>query len=61
VSDFLSALGLVMVIEGVLYALFPEQMKRLMLMMSAQPANLLRGVGLGAAALGVVIVWLVRR
>lgn len=60
-ADFLSALGLVLVIEGVLYALFPEAMKRMMLLMSTQPSVLLRTAGLAGAALGVVIVWLVRR
>ena len=59
-ADLLSALGLVLVIEGALYALFPEAMKRMMVLMSGQPAALLRAVGLGAAAMGVVIIWLVR-
>lgn len=59
-ADLLSAVGLVLVIEGALYALFPEAMKRMMLLMSGQPSSLLRATGLGAAALGVVVVWLVR-
>lgn len=59
-SDFLSAIGLVLVIEGVLYALFPDGMKRMMLLMRDQPEALMRRAGLGAAVLGVVVVWLVR-
>lgn len=59
-ADFVSALGLVLVIEGVLYTLFPEAMKRMMLSMSTQPSVLLRAAGLAGAALGVLIVWLVR-
>lgn len=59
-KDFLSALGLVLVIEGALYALMPETMKRLMGEVQSIPANLLRLAGLGAAAAGVVAVWLVR-
>jgi uncharacterized protein len=42
VADLLSALGLVLVIEGALYALFPEAMKRMMVLMTGQPAALLR-------------------
>jgi uncharacterized protein len=60
VSDFLSAVGLVLVIEGAIYALFPERMKRAMLALSAQQSSLVRGVGLAAAVFGVVVVWLVR-
>jgi uncharacterized protein YjeT (DUF2065 family) len=60
VSDFLCALGLVLVIEGVLYVLFPEPMKRMLVRLATQPSSLLRAVGLAATALGVVIVWLVR-
>lgn len=59
-SDFLSALGLVLVIEGVLYALFPGVMKRAMALMITQPPGVARMAGLAGAALGVVIVWLVR-
>ena len=59
-SDFLAALGLVFVIEGVLYAAAPEGMKRLMAASQTLPAGTLRAGGLGAALLGVVIVWLIR-
>ena len=59
-SDFLCALGLVLVIEGVLYVLFPEPMKRMLMRLSTQPSSFLRALGLAATALGVVIVWLVR-
>ena len=52
------ALGLVMVIEGALYALFPEGMKRMMAV--EQPGGLLRGAGLCLATAGVVLVWLIK-
>jgi uncharacterized protein YjeT (DUF2065 family) len=58
--DFLSAVGLVLVIEGVLYAAAPEAMKRIMLAAQSIPPRVLRAGGLGAAALGVIIVWAVR-
>lgn len=59
-GDFLTALGLVLVIEGVLYALFPGTMRRMMALMITQPPVAVRAAGLAGAALGVVIVWLVR-
>lgn len=49
-----------MAIEGALYALFPEAMKRAMLYVLDQPRGYLRTAGVAAAALGVGIVWLVR-
>jgi uncharacterized protein YjeT (DUF2065 family) len=59
-SDLITALALVLVIEGAVYALFPEAMKRLVLsIVDVAPANL-RNAGLIAAVVGVAIVWLVR-
>ncbi len=59
-TAFLTALGLAIVIEGVCYALFPGAMKKMMLNVIGQPASTLRAFGIGAAIVGVVIVWLVR-
>ncbi len=59
-AHLVTALGLVLVVEGVAYALFPAQMKRMMETVQALPASSLRNAGLGAAVLGVAIVWLVR-
>lgn len=59
--DFLTALGLVLVIEGTLYALMPEIMKRMMAQVQTVPAPMMRAAGLGAAAAGVLIVWWIRR
>lgn len=59
-SDLITALGLVLVIEGVLYALFPNGMRQGLVQMLALPDGTLRTVGLAAAIAGVVIVWFVR-
>lgn len=59
-SELITALGLVLVIEGALYALFPDGMKRLMALVLNQPAGSLRTAGVVAAGLGVGIVWLLR-
>jgi uncharacterized protein len=60
-KDLWTALALVLVIEGALYALFPEGMKRMAAQMPMVPAPILRAVGLAAACAGVGFVWLVRR
>ncbi|MBV8119616.1 MAG: DUF2065 domain-containing protein [Alphaproteobacteria bacterium] len=58
--DLLTAFALVFVIEGCLYALFPEGMKRAAVRATILPAQTLRIVGLAAACAGVALVWVVR-
>ncbi len=55
--DFGAALGLVFAIEGLLMAGFTESMRRRMAAAAREDPTKLRGVGLGAALLGVTIVW----
>ncbi|MEQ9248863.1 MAG: DUF2065 domain-containing protein [Nitratireductor sp.] len=43
-----------------MYAAFPGGLKQMMAMAQSTPDETLRRFGLGALALGVVIVWLVR-
>ena len=59
-TDLLVALGLVMVIEGLLYAVFPEGMKRMMQQLLTLPSEKIRSAGLVFAVIGVGIVWLLR-
>lgn len=58
--DFLVAIGLVLVIEGVLYAAFPTGMKRTVAQVLELPESTLRVVGLLAAVIGLALVWIVR-
>ncbi|HZK91385.1 MAG TPA: DUF2065 domain-containing protein [Stellaceae bacterium] len=58
--DLLTALALILVIEGIVYALLPEMMRRLAAHTMATPAQTLRIGGLVAACLGVVVVWALR-
>jgi uncharacterized protein YjeT (DUF2065 family) len=60
VTDFVTALGLVLVIEGGLYAMAPSLTKLLMRQGLAASDNALRGCGLVVLALGVAVVWLAR-
>ena len=59
-SDLIVALGLVLVIEGTLYAAFPGGLKRIMVLAQSMPDNPLRSGGLAAILVGVLMVWLVR-
>ncbi|MSP51067.1 MAG: DUF2065 domain-containing protein [Alphaproteobacteria bacterium] len=58
--DFLTAMGLVLVIEGSLYALFPDGLKRMMELAQSVPPTNLRMGGVTIAGVGVGLVWLVR-
>jgi uncharacterized protein YjeT (DUF2065 family) len=60
VHDFLTAMGLVLVIEGVVYGGFPGLARKLAGEVLSMPENALRIAGLVAAAVGVGIVWLIR-
>ena len=59
-SDFLTALGLLLVFEGVLYGGFPAAAKRLATEVAGQNESLLRGVGMAAMVIGLGLVWLAR-
>lgn len=59
-QDLVVALGLVLVIEGAAYALFPEGMRTMMRRALEMPPQTLRFGGLAAAVIGVAVVWLVR-
>lgn len=59
-ADFLAALGLVLVLEGLLYGGAPGLARRLAAEASRLPYSVLRTAGLTAMAVGVAVVWLVR-
>ncbi|CAN0655990.1 DUF2065 family protein [Nitratireductor sp. OM-1] len=59
-GDFLAALGLVLVIEGLVYGGMPGLAKRLAEQVLEMPDSALRTAGITAMMLGVFVVWLVR-
>lgn len=59
-SEIILAIGLVLVVEGLVYAAFPEAIKRMMEMALSLPDSSLRYAGIAALAGGVFLVWLVR-
>lgn len=59
-SDLIVALGLVLVLEGAVYALAPTMVKRLAAVAIETEENQLRIGGTVAAILGLGLVWIVR-
>lgn len=60
VIEIVSALGLVLAVEGALYAAFPSAMRRMLAALGTQNDQALRAAGLLSLLAGVVIVWMVR-
>jgi len=59
-AQFIAAIGLVLVIEGLLFAAFPRAAKRLAASALESPENSLRVAEITSAVLGIVLIWLVR-
>jgi uncharacterized protein len=59
-TDFLAALGLVFIIEGLVFAAFPHAARRAAATMMQTPDEALRLVGLLSAVFGLAVFWLVR-
>ena len=59
-NDFLVGVGLVLVIEGLLWALAPGLAARLLELAATTPEQQLRTGGAVAVAVGVLLVWMVR-
>jgi uncharacterized protein YjeT (DUF2065 family) len=59
-ADFLVALGLVFVLEGIMFAAMPSLAKRAMANAVETPDATLRVIGILSAIVGVAAVWLVR-
>jgi uncharacterized protein YjeT (DUF2065 family) len=59
-TDLLAAGGLVLVIEGLLWAAAPQLGLRLLITAAQTPEATLRMMGTAAVAAGIIIVWLVR-
>jgi uncharacterized protein YjeT (DUF2065 family) len=58
--DFIVAIGLVLALEGLLFAAFPGAAKQAMANVLETPDQILRVVGIASALIGIVVIWLVR-
>jgi uncharacterized protein YjeT (DUF2065 family) len=59
--DLIAALGLALAVEGLLFAAFPDAVKRAMIDAAQSPSDRMRLVGILSAVIGVVIVWVARK
>jgi uncharacterized protein YjeT (DUF2065 family) len=59
-QDFLVAIGLVLAVEGLIFAALPTAAKRLAAAALETPEGQLRIAGIISALLGVLVIWLVR-
>ena len=60
-NELIIAIGLLLFIEGTLYALFPSKMKNMLKAIEKMQSNQLRIGGLIFAVIGFVIVWYFKR
>lgn len=56
----LIGVGLILVVEGLVYAIFPEGMRKLLVRMVDVPVSSLRSGGLVAAIAGLGILWVMK-
>ena len=58
--ELFSALALVLVLEGLVYAAFPEHMKKVLAASKTIPHTTMRAAPLASAPGGVFVLWLLR-
>jgi uncharacterized protein YjeT (DUF2065 family) len=56
----ITALGLVLIIEGLVYSIFPRQMKAMLKSMLDYSDKTLVWIGLPLACFGLFLIWIVR-
>tara|TARA_B110000444_G_scaffold219335_1_gene219434 strand:+ start:100 stop:285 length:186 start_codon:yes stop_codon:yes gene_type:complete len=58
--DLISAIGLLLFIEGLLFAIFPTRIKNMLKNLEKIPETKLRSVGIFFLILGFLIVWYIK-
>jgi uncharacterized protein YjeT (DUF2065 family) len=59
--DLVAALGLALAVEGIVFAAFPDRVRRAMYEAAHTPSDRMRLVGIVSAVVGLAIVWAVRQ
>lgn len=59
-GDLLVGVGMMLVLEGLLFTAIPNGMRSAMKSALSSPDNILRAVGLASAVVGLILIWLVR-
>ena len=59
-NELITAFGLFLFIEGILYALFPSKMKNILLKLNDVTNSQLRIGGLIFAIIGFIVIWYIK-
>lgn len=59
-QELVTAIGLLLVIEGLLYAVAPSAMRTMLQMVMEMAPETLRNAGLASVAAGLLVVWFAR-
>ena len=60
-KELVIAFGLFLFIEGILYALFPSEMKNMLLKLNTVTNSQLRTGGLIFAVIGFTVIWYIKK
>jgi uncharacterized protein YjeT (DUF2065 family) len=60
-KDLITALGLLLFIEGLLFAIFPTRIKNMLKSIEKIPPTKLRSIGIFFLVLGFLIVWYIKK
>tara|TARA_Y100000589_G_scaffold114804_1_gene108983 strand:- start:125 stop:310 length:186 start_codon:yes stop_codon:yes gene_type:complete len=59
--DFLSAIGLIFILEGLLLFSSPKRLKKILQIITIYPENKIRLIGGVSVLLGIVLLWIIRK
>ncbi|MFT6208140.1 MAG: hypothetical protein ACJA0T_002058 [Colwellia sp.] len=59
IDTLLTAFALVLIIEGLVPALFPNKWQNYLIKLTQQPTSSIRKIGMSLLLFGVIILWLV--
>ena len=60
-NEFIIAIGLVLIIEGILCALFPSKIKNMSKLIETMPVKNLRTIGVVFSIIGFIIIWYIKK
>jgi len=59
--DFLSAIGLIFILEGLLLFSSPKRLKKILQIITIYPESKIRVIGGVSILLGIVLLWIIRK
>ena len=59
--DFLSAIGLIFIMEGLLLFASPKRLKKILQIITIYPENKIRMIGGVSVLIGIVLLWIIRK